>query len=114
MNQVLAAIAGLGAALKAVSGLVVFGFLIWSMYFTGSYELTVFKGVVAFVLLSLFTGFTSMIPFGTTFAPILFEWWWHDVPFWHFSTAAWATTGISMVANVLVLTAVLLEPRARN
>jgi hypothetical protein len=45
MNQLLAAIAGLGGALKAISGIVVFGFLIWSMYFTGSYELTFFKGV---------------------------------------------------------------------
>jgi hypothetical protein len=44
-----------------------------------------------------------MIPFGTTFAPILFEWWWHDISFWDFTTPAWVVTGISMVANVLLV-----------
>lgn len=114
MSQLLAGIAGLGGALKASSVLMVFGFLIWSMYFTGSYELTFFTGILAFVALSIFTGFTSMVPFGTTFAPILFEWWWHDVPFWGFSTAAWGITGISMVANVLLLSAALLESQAQT
>jgi hypothetical protein len=114
MNQLLAAIAGLGGVLKAISGFVVFGFLIWSMYFTGSYELTFFKGILAFVVLSIFVGFTSMIPFGTTLAPILFEWWWHDVRFWEFSAAAWVVTGVSMIANILLLAAVLLESRNRN
>lgn len=114
MNQLLVAIAGLGGALKAISGLVVFGFLIWSMYFTGNYELTFFKGALAFVALSIFTGFTSMVPFGTTFAPILFEWWWHDVRFWEFSTAAWVVTGVSMVANVLLLAAALLDSRTKR
>ncbi len=111
MNQLLVAIAELGGALKAISGIVVFGFLIWSMYFTGNYELTFFKGLLAFVALSIFVGFTSMVPFGTTFSPILFEWWWHDVSFWNFSTAAWVVTGISMAANVLILAAILLESR---
>jgi hypothetical protein len=114
VNQLLAVIAGLGGVLKAISGFAVFGFLIWSMYFTGSYELTFFKGILAFVALSVFVGFTSMVPFGTTFSPILFEWWWHDARFWEFSTAAWVVTGVSMVANILLLAAVLLESRTRK
>ena len=110
MGQILV---GLGGILKAVSGLVVFGFLVWSMYFQGSYEFGIFKGIVAFFLLSLFSGFTSMFPFGTTFAPLLFEWWWHDVPFWHFSNAAWAVTAVSMAANVLLLIGILVESRKK-
>ena len=97
------AAAGTGAILKSISGFIVFGFLIYSLYFTGCYELTIFKGILAFFVLAMFIGFTSMIPFGTTFAPIIFEWWWHNSPFWDFTTAAWIVTGISMAANLLVV-----------
>jgi hypothetical protein len=97
------AVAALGMILKSVSSLIVLGFLVYSMYFTGDYDLGFFKGVLAFIALSFFVGFTSMVPFGTTFAPILFEWWWHDIPFWDFTTPAWVITGISMLANVLVV-----------
>jgi hypothetical protein len=103
MNDLAEAAAGTGAILKSRSGFIVFGFLIYSLYFTGYYELTIFKGILAFVVLAMFIGFTSMIPFGTTFAPIIFEWWWHDIPFWDFTTAAWIVTGISMAANLLVV-----------
>ena len=103
MSNFSEAIVGTGAMLKSVSGIVVFGFLVWSMYFTGHFELGIFRGILAFIVLSFFIGFTSMIPFGTTFAPILFEWWWHDVPFWDFSTPAWVVTGISMAANILLV-----------
>ncbi|MCI1279629.1 MAG: hypothetical protein LKG23_11675 [Nitrospira sp.] len=103
------AVAGTGAVLKSVSGLIVFGFLIYSMYFTGHYELTFLKGILAFIVLGIFVSFTSMIPFGTTFAPILFEWWWHNIPFWDFTTSAWVITGISMVANVLLVVGIGLS-----
>lgn len=103
MNKVAEDVTGAGAMLKSVSGLIVFGFLIYSLYFTGYYELTILKGVLAFIALSIFIGFTSMIPFGATFSPILFEWWWHDIPFWDFTTAAWVVTSISMAANVLLV-----------
>lgn len=109
MSSVSDAIAGTGTILKSVSGLIVFGFLIYSMYFTGHYELSIFKGILAFIILSIFVGFTSMIPFGTTFAPILFEWWWHDISFWDFTTPAWIVTGISMVANVLLVVSIGLS-----
>src|SRR5512132_226990 len=114
MDRLLSAIAMLGVELKVISGTVVFGFLVWILYFTGAYEFTLFKGVLAFVALSIFTGLLSRVPFGTTFTPMLFEWWWHNVPFRKFSTAAWAITGASMIANVLVLAAVLLEARANS
>lgn len=111
MSNVANAVEGTGALLKAVSGFIVFGFLIYSLYFTGYYELTFFRGILAFVALSIFIGFTSMIPFGTTFAPLLFEWWWHDIPFWDFTTAAWVVTGISMVANVLLVAGIGLSQK---
>ena len=109
MSNISDAVVGTGAILKSVSGIVVFGFLIWSMYFTGHYELGIFKGILAFIVLSVFIGITSMIPFGTTFAPILFEWWWHDIPFWDFTTLAWIVTGISMAANLLLVTGIGLS-----
>ena len=103
------AVTNTGAILKHVSGLIVFGFLIYSMYFTGHYEFSVIKGIVAFIILGIFVGFTSMIPFGITFTPILFEWWWHDITFWDFTTPAWVVTGISMVANVLLIAGIGLS-----
>lgn len=109
MSSVSEAVAGAGAILKSISGLIVFGFLIYSMYFTGHYELSIFKGILAFFVLSIFAGFASLIPFGTTFAPILFERWWHDISFWDFTTPAWIVTGISMVANVLLVAGIGLS-----
>ena len=96
-------IANLGLILKSIAGIAVFGFIVWSMYFDGDYELGFFRGVVAFIVVLVFVGFVSMFPFGTTFAPILFEWWWHDILFWDFSTAAWVVTSISLIANVLIV-----------
>ena len=111
MSKVADSVSNTGALLKSVSGLIVFVFLIYSLYFTGNYELTILKGILAFIALSIFIGFTSMIPFGTTFSPILFEWWWHDTPFWEFTTEAWVVTGISMAANVLILAGITLSQR---
>lgn len=111
MSNVTEATLGTGAILKYLSGFIVFGFLIYSLYFTGYYELTIFKGILAFIALSIFIGFTSMFPFGTTFAPILFEWWWHDIPFWDFTTAAWVVTGISMAANMVLVAGIVLSKR---
>jgi hypothetical protein len=98
-----------GVMLKSLSALAILGFLTYSIYFTGNYELTLFKGIIAFLALSLFISFSSMIPFGATFSPILFEWWWHDIPFWDFTTAAWLITGISMIANVLLVVGIVLS-----
>jgi len=111
MSNVGKVVVSTGAKLKSVSGLLVFGFLIYSLYFTGYYELTIFTGILALVILSIFGGFISMIPFGTTFAPILFEWWWHDINFWDFTTAAWVVTAISTVANVLIVAGLSLSQR---
>ena len=109
MSNISETISSIGMLLKSLSGLVVFGFLVYSMYFMGHYDLGVIKGVLAFIFLLLFTGFVAMIPFGTTFAPILFEWWWHDIPFWDFSTGAWAVTTVSMVANCIIAAGILLS-----
>jgi hypothetical protein len=106
-NQFASGLAGTGVAVKLAANLAVFIFLVWSMYFVGDADFGLVRGVIAFFLLSFFTGFVGMIPFGTTFAPIIFEWWWHDVPFWEFSTAAWSVTGFSMLANVIALMGLL-------
>jgi hypothetical protein len=96
-------VGGAGAILKNIAGLIVFIFLVYSLYFTGSFELTIFKGILGIVLLLIFCVTSSMIPFGITFAPIIFEWWFHDIPFWEFTTGAWVVTGISMTANILLI-----------
>jgi hypothetical protein len=106
------AINAIAAALKLAANTAVFVFLIWSMYFASSTSFGLWTGVIAFIALTMFSGLVGMFPFGTTLAPILFEWWWHDVPFWKFSMAAWAVTGLSMVANVLALVGISwYEPR---
>lgn len=101
--MVLQAISAIAAVLKLAANAAVFMFLIWSVYFASATNFGLWRGMIAFIALSVFAGFVGMFPFGTTFAPILFEWWWHDVPFWQFSAAAWSVTAFSMVANVLVL-----------
>jgi hypothetical protein len=96
-------IAAIAALLKLASNFAVFFFLVWSMYFVTNPHFGIVRGIVAFVVLGLFSGFVGMFPFGTTFAPILFEWWWHDVPFGKISTAAWTVTAFSMLANILIV-----------
>jgi len=104
MSKIFDAMAGTGGFLKLISIFTVWGFLIWSIYFTGDYEFGILRGILAFFIIGIFIGFVSMIPFGLSFAPIIFEWWWHDISFWDFSTAAWIVTGVSMVANILFVT----------
>ena len=101
MNRISDAVAGIGVLVKSASGIIVFAFLIQSMYFTGDYDLGLLNGTLAFFGLCLFIGLTAIIPLGSTLAPLLFEWGWHDIPLWEFTTAAWIVTGISMFANVL-------------
>jgi len=111
MSNVGKVVVSTGAKLKSVSGLLVFGFLIYSLYFTGQHELTIFTGVLAFVILSIFSGLILMIPFGAALTPILFEWWWHDISFWDFTTVAWVVTAISLVPNVLFVAGIRLAQR---
>jgi len=91
----------LGIILKNISDLLVFGFLVYGAYFLANKEITLFVGIGIFILLSIFIGVVHSFPFGATFAPILFEWWWLDITFWNFSDMAWIITCISMVANTL-------------
>ena len=92
----------LGLILKSISGLAVFVFLIWTTYFSGYFELSFLRGIIIFIIIAIFLGFLSGIPFGITFAPIIFEWWIFDAPLSSISTFAWAVTGISLVANLLI------------
>ena len=98
--------------LKSVSGIIVFGFLIYSLYFTGDYEVTIFMGIFAFIFLCIFIHITSKIPFVSTLSPILFEWFWHDIPFWKFTTAAWIVVGITVVTNILGVASIWFVYRA--
>ena len=65
--------------------------------------MTLLRGIIVFIFSSMFIGFVFGIPFGATFAPILFEWWLLDVPLDSISTFAWVVTGISLVANLLIV-----------
>ena len=85
---------------KHLCSFAIFIFICWSTYFTGDYNLGIFKGIVAFFVIMLFMGFVQVFPFGTTLMPLLFEWWWHDTELFDFSPAAWILSGISMAANI--------------
>ena len=91
----------LGIILKNISALLVLGFLVYGAYFLANKEITLFFGIGIFILLSIFISVVHSFPFGATFTPILFEWWWLDITFWNFSEMAWIITGISMGANIL-------------
>ena len=93
----------MGTILKSISGLAVWGFLIWTVYFSGYFELTLLNGVIIFIVLCIFMAFLMGIPFGITFAPVIFEWWILDVPLGSISTFAWAVTGVSLVANLFIV-----------
>jgi hypothetical protein len=97
------AIGAIAASLKLAANTAVFVFLIWSTFFATTTNFGLWRGILAFVALTMFLGLVGMVPFGTTFAPLLFEWWWHDVPLWKFSAGAWSVTAFSIVANILVL-----------
>jgi hypothetical protein len=91
--------ANLGMILKVLCSNLAFFFMIYSLYFTGDYELSFLKGIGCFFLLAIFCYFLAIIPFGHSLSPILFEWWWHDIPFWEFSKLAW---GLS-IANFVCI-----------
>ena len=93
----------IGVILKSISGIAIYVFLIWTTYFSGYYELSFFRGIIIFIIIGTFLGFVSYIPFGITFAPVIFEWWILDVPLSSISNFAWAVTGISLVANLLIV-----------
>jgi hypothetical protein len=74
--MVMQAISAIAAVLKLAANTAVFIFLIWSTHFATAASFGVWRGILAFVALTMFAGLVGMFPFGTTFAPILFEWWW--------------------------------------
>lgn len=79
-----------------------FFFMVYSLYFTGDYELTILKGIGCFICLAAFCFIVGLIPFGHSFSPMLFEWWWHDIPFWEFTTPAWAISIANLVAILAI------------
>jgi len=97
--------------LKLIAGIAVGVFLIYSLYFHADYNYGFFKGILAFLGMLFFIGLVSMFPFGNTLTPILFEWFWHDIPFWEFTIFAWIVTGISFVANLMLFIGIAGEQR---
>ena len=72
------------------------------------------KGIAGFILLVAFICFTNFIPFGYSLSPILFEWWWLDIPFWEFTTPAIAISIANLVGLVVYLGGSFLEARQRT
>jgi hypothetical protein len=93
----------IGLIFKSISGIAVFVFLIWTTYFSGYFELSFLRGIIIFIIIAMFLGFLSGIPFGITFAPVIFEWWIFEAPLSGISTFAWVVTGISLIANLLII-----------
>lgn len=103
-----------GMALKLLSSNIAFFFMIYSLYFTGDYELTILKGIGCLFVLAIFCWFLSIIPFGHSLSPILFEWWWHDIPFWEFSNLAWGISIANFVCIGLIFLGVFLDEKTTD
>ena len=73
-----------------------------STYFTGYKDLAIFQGIIMLVTIGAIYLYHGVIPFGLILTPILFEWLWLDIPFWNFSSLAWAVTGIVVTANIVL------------
>ena len=99
--------------LKLLCSNLAFFFMVYSMYFTGDYDLNVWKGIGCLFILAFFCWIVSMIPFGHSLSPILFEWWWHDIPFWEFTTPAWVISIANLVCIVIVFAGVYFFEKAR-
>jgi hypothetical protein len=91
-----------GAKLNNIAEYLVLAFLIYSTYFTGYKDLAIFQGIIMLVTIGAMYLYIGVIPFGLILTPILFEWLWLDIPFWNFSSLAWAVTGIAVIANIVL------------
>jgi|TARA_B110000211_G_C13893794_1_gene470785 hypothetical protein len=91
-----------GAKLNNIAEYLVLAFLIYSAYFTGYKDFTIFQGIIMLVTIGAIYLYIGVIPFGLILTPVLFEWLWLDIPFWNFSSLAWAVTGIVVTANIVL------------
>ena len=91
-----------------------FFFLVYSLYFTGDYELSIWKGIGCLFCLGVFCYICGLIPFGHSLSPIIFEWWWHDIPFWEFSKLAWGISIANFVCIGLIFLGVFLDEKTDN
>jgi len=98
-----------GIGLKIFCANLAFFFMVYSLYFTSDYELSAWKGIGCFFLLALFCGILSIITFGNSLSPILFEWWWHDIPFWEFTTPALVISIANLVCLVIIFAGAYFE-----
>ncbi|MGI0014418.1 MAG: hypothetical protein ACREBU_13390 [Nitrososphaera sp.] len=82
--------------MKAINGLLITTFMIWSIFFYEDVDLGFFRGLLV-LFLSLFSFgiiyfLISSIPFvglfSTPLIPLLFEWWDHDLWFGEFTAFA--------------------------
>ena len=101
----------LGMILRNLTLTLAFFFMVYSLYFTGDYELSILKGIGSLICLAIFCYILGLVPFGHSLSPILFEWWWHDIPFWEFTTPAWAISIANLVAIVVIFAGVYLDSK---
>ena len=103
-----------GAKLNNIAEYLVLAFLIYTAYFAGYKELTILQGIMMLVFIGTIYMYVGVIPFGLILTPILFEWLWLDISFWDFSLLAYAVTGITVIANTVLLVGSLLHVNSQD
>ena len=98
-----------GGKLNNIAEWLVLAFLIYSCYFTGNKDFTIFQGIIMLVTIGVIYLYLGLIPLGSILTPLLFEWLWLDIPFWSFSSLAWTFAGIAGVANIVLWVGSLLH-----
>jgi len=100
-----AAIAGATAWIAQIA---IFIYLLWSMFFMTDEAFTVLGVIGHTAVLAVFCGLLMLVPVaGISFLPVLFDWWWHDIPFSEIGTIPWTLSFIVFIglAYLHILTA---------
>lgn len=105
--------------LKALNGLLITTFLIWSIFFYEDVDLGFVRGLLVLIL-SLFSFgiiyfLIAIIPFiglfSTPLLPLLFEWWDHDLWFGEFTAFATYLAMFLFVSEAFIWFVVFREER---
>jgi uncharacterized membrane protein YbaN (DUF454 family) len=105
---------GLGGVGSVLSTFVTSIFMIYSAFFFGDSPDGFLNVIITLAGLLFFTWIVYTIPFISLASPILFEWWWHDIPFWEFTDYAMYATYISIGSVLLVLVGSILSSKEYN
>lgn len=82
--------------------IIIFIYLVWSMFFMFPMEIGFGGAVLYFIALGFFCWFVMMIPLiGMSLLPVLFDWMWHDIPINEIGTIPWTLTAIALIINII-------------